>query len=45
MNLLAMTRMGWVAHASGVLANPTLEILATSAMLSDGESAVENLKA
>ena len=40
-----MSCMGWVTHARGVLANPTLEVLATSAMLSDGESAVENLKA
>ena len=45
MNLLAMSCMGRVTHPSGVLTNSPLEVLATSAMLSDGETAVENLKA
>ena len=45
MDGFAVSSMRWVAHTLGVLANPTLEVLATSAMLGDVETAVENLKA
>ncbi len=44
MNWLAMPCVLWVTHTLGVLANPTLEVLASSVMLSDGETAVEYLK-
>ena len=45
MNRLAMTCVLWVAHARGILANPTLEILAFPEVSCDCETAVENLKA
>tara|TARA_Y100000310_G_C20584004_1_gene764473 strand:- start:331 stop:462 length:132 start_codon:yes stop_codon:yes gene_type:complete len=43
MDCFAVCGMVGVTHASRILADPTLEVLATSAMLSDGETAVENL--
>ena len=45
MDLLAMSGMVGVAHSVGVLTDSPFEVLAASAMLSDGETAVENLKA
>ena len=45
MNRLAMPCVLWVTHPLGILADSTLEILATSAMLSYGKPAVENLQA
>jgi hypothetical protein len=45
MDRLAVSCMGRLSHASGVVANPTLEILALSVVLGDTETAVENFKA
>ena len=45
MDGFAVSRMRWVTHTLGVLANPTLEVLALSVVLSDVKTAVENFKA
>jgi hypothetical protein len=45
MDGLAVSCMRWRSHAVGVLANLTLEVTALPVVLSDLETAVENLKA
>ena len=44
MDRFAVSCVVGTAHGRGVLANPTLEVLATSAMLGDVETAVEYLE-
>ena len=45
MDWLAVSCVVGTAHGIGILANPTLEVLPTSVMLGDVETAVEYLKA
>ena len=45
MNGLAMCRVRWLSHASGIFPNLTPEILSLSVVSGDTETAVENFKA
>jgi len=45
MDGLAVSCMGWVTHPIGVLTDSPFEVTALPVVLSDLETAVENLKA